>query len=76
MVQLVVKNPSQVQIHPQAQQEELSLRVASAAPAVDDYNLLRNKPTIEGVELIGNRTFPDLHLAHLTNLEIEQLLGL
>lgn len=30
------------------------------AGSTDDYNELRNKPSIEDVQLIGNKTFPQL----------------
>ena len=39
-----------------------------------NYNELTNKPRIEGVELVGNRTFPELGLNKMTNAEIENLL--
>ena len=39
-----------------------------------DYELLRNKPQIEGVTLIGNKTFEELTLVSLTNEELEALL--
>lgn len=42
--------------------------------SVADYNLLSNKPAIEGVTLIGNRTFIELGLISLTNFEIEDML--
>lgn len=41
----------------------------------DDYNKLRNKPSIEDVTLVGNKTFPELGLHHITNMEIEHLLS-
>lgn len=40
-----------------------------------DYNDLTNKPSIEGVTLQGNKTFPELKLDVLTNIEIENLLS-
>lgn len=40
-----------------------------------DYNKAINKPMIEGVPLIGNQSFPALHLNALTNQEIEELLS-
>lgn len=40
-----------------------------------DYNTLFNKPQIEGVELIHNKSFPELTLVSLSNIEIEELLG-
>ena len=39
-----------------------------------DYELLLNLPQIEGVELIGNRTFEDLGLTALTAAEIQTAL--
>jgi hypothetical protein len=41
-----------------------------------DYALLENKPSIEGVPLVGNKTFPQLNMKSLTNSEIENLLTL
>lgn len=38
-----------------------------------NYNNLRNKPSIEDVELIGNKTFEELGLAEIDNLEIDKL---
>lgn len=40
-----------------------------------DYDLLKNKPQIESVELIGNKSFNDLGLSHISNMQIEQILG-
>lgn len=39
-----------------------------------DYEELINKPQIEGVTLIGNKTFSDLTLDRITNSEINYLL--
>lgn len=39
-----------------------------------DYTLLNNKPQIESVELIGNKSFNDLGLSNISNMRIEQLL--
>lgn len=41
---------------------------------IKDYERLYNLPMIEGVTLIGNKTFPQLNMASLTNQEIEDLL--
>ena len=40
----------------------------------NDYEKLRNKPRIEGVELVGDLSFPQLNMSRLTNSEIEELL--
>ena len=35
-----------------------------------DYDDLRNKPSIEGVELVGDKTFPELHLKPIDLIDI------
>lgn len=40
-----------------------------------DYNLLKNKPQIESVDLIGNKSFNDLGLTNISNMRIEQIIG-
>lgn len=45
----------------------------SNSNAVLDYNKLTNKPQIEGVTLIGNKSFSELGLNRLTNFEIENI---
>ena len=44
--------------------------------SVNDYNDLRNKPSIEGVELVGDKSFEELNLQSLTNTELENMLTL
>lgn len=39
-----------------------------------DYEGLDNKPSIEGVPLIGDTSFPSLNLNALSNIELENLL--
>lgn len=39
-----------------------------------DYNALQNKPQIESVELIGDKSFSDLGLSNISNMRLEQLL--
>ena len=39
-----------------------------------NYEHLQNLPSIEGVTLIGDKTFPQLNMSKLTNSEIEALL--
>lgn len=40
-----------------------------------NYELLQNKPQIESVELLGNKTFDDLGLSKISNMKIEQIIG-
>lgn len=39
-----------------------------------DYEKLHNKPQIEGVELVENRTFEELGLSKISNTQIDELL--
>lgn len=39
-----------------------------------NYEYLSHKPQIEGIELVGNKTFADLNMNFLTNEELESLL--
>lgn len=39
-----------------------------------DYSQLRNKPQINNVELVDNKTFDDLGLSGLSNIDIENIL--
>ena len=38
-----------------------------------DYELLDNKPQIESVELIGNKSLEEIGIDRLTNSEIEEI---
>lgn len=40
----------------------------------ESYDELTNKPSINGVELVGNKTNEELLIAAISNEEIEQLL--
>ena len=42
---------------------------------VRNYELLDNKPQIENVTLIGNKTFSELGISSLANTEIEIILN-
>lgn len=39
----------------------------------DDYNTLKNKPKIEGVELKDNKTFEELGLLEVSNIELKEI---
>ena len=55
---------------------DIKMREGSAGEGgTTDYEKLINKPRIEGEELIGDKSFEDLHMHVLTNLEIEALLN-
>ena len=39
----------------------------------NNYEKLRNKPQIENVELMGNKSFEDLGMTEISNLEILEI---
>lgn len=58
------------------QNEGIEIKDVERVPtgSVSDYEKLSNKPKIEGIELIGDRSFKDLGMVSITNLELEKLL--
>lgn len=42
--------------------------------AVTNYEALSNLPQIEGVTLIGNKSFAQLNMVRMTNSELEEML--
>jgi hypothetical protein len=47
----------------------------SIPATIDDYNELKNKPSIESVLLIGNKTLKQLGIDKISNEEIENIIG-
>lgn len=45
-----------------------------ATGGTNDYNRLINKPRINDEELIGNKTFTDLHLDAITPQQIDEIM--
>lgn len=54
---------------------EFNMKLSGGESMVKDYNVLYNKPKIEGVTLIDDKTFDELGMRALTNMEIDELLG-
>lgn len=51
------------------------LSIPSRSEANRDYEFLYNKPQIETVELVGNKTFEDLGLERISNSDILDIVG-
>lgn len=51
----------------------LSSDKSGGSGGVTSYNDLTDKPSIEGVTLIGNKSYGELNLISITNAEIEAL---
>lgn len=54
----------------------LSVGTVMIRDGTDDYEQLRNKPSIEGKELVGDVTLPEIKVAAMTTEEIERILYL
>lgn len=46
---------------------------AGSSGGTSDYNKMKNKPSIEHVELIGDKSFEELGLENMDNMEILKL---
>lgn len=54
---------------------QLSGGIARSTSGTDDYDRLRNHPSINLHELVGDSNFEDIGLHFMTNTEIRDLLG-
>lgn len=55
------------------QEIEIDLEGEVSEIYVYDYEKITNKPKINGIELVGNKSLQDLGLRPLSNTEIENL---
>lgn len=54
--------------------EQEFLESLQAVPGTTNYNLLENRPSIQSIELIGNRTFEELGIIPISQEEIVNIL--
>ena len=67
----------EIEISPLEIEEEIifsPLEMDATKILMDDYELLKNKPSINEIELINNKQLEDLNVNRLTNSEIEDLI--
>lgn len=57
-------------------EQNIDMGVEGGIVQSSDYNVLSNRPKIEGVLLEGDKTFEELNLQRLTNQELEAMLVL
>lgn len=57
------------------QKGELNGVLGMPSRGASDYNLLNNKPSIEDVTLIGNKTLADFGDRDISNLEIQSIIN-
>ena len=58
----------------QQRQQSIPLSVEQGG-GTRDYNRLVNKPQINGVELVGNKSFEDLGEQTITNVELQSIIN-
>lgn len=68
-------NKASVNIETQKKNVELEATYTEKLLA-NDYKTLKNKPSIEGITLIDDKSFEDLGVISLSNVEIEKLINL
>lgn len=56
-------------------QQNIPLGVRAGGGGPRDYNQLSNKPSINGVELVGNKSFEDLGENTITNAELQSIIN-
>ena len=54
--------------------ENIEIEEIENVSTENNYKKLKNKPSINSVELIDNKTFEELGIVELTNSELERLL--
>lgn len=55
--------------------EQIETDIELETNGTNDYNDLINKPSINGVELVGDKTTQDLDILPLTNAEIDEFMN-
>lgn len=56
-------------------EDELEVKMVEGMPTpIDDYNLLRNHPSVNGVELKGDKSFEDLGRNKITNMDLKKII--
>ena len=69
--------PVQVELELESNTHEYTLGVEEnigLSGGTNDYEKLKNKPQINGVELIKNKSFSDLGIDIISNQELEDML--
>ena len=69
--------PVQVQVEMESKLHEYKIGMQEnieLSGGTNDYEKLKNKPSINGVELVKNKSFSDLGMDIISNQELEDML--
>ena len=66
----------QITVYAEGTEQQVQvLEEAISVSTVKSYNELEDKPQINDVELVGNKSFEDLGAESLTNIDIENIIN-
>lgn len=66
----------QITVYAEGTEQQVQvLEEAISVSPVKSYNELEDKPQINDVELVGNKSFEDLGAESLTNIDIENIIN-
>ena len=74
-IDIELDNESNIDTDIQTSDGEIDTDIELSTNGTNDYNDLVNKPSINGVELVGDKTTEELDILPLTNAEIDEFMN-
>ena len=74
-IDIEINTDSSIDTDVQTSDGEIDTDIEISTGGTNDYNDLVNKPSIEGVELIGDKTLEELGVEALTPQEIDAIIN-
>ena len=74
-IDIEIDNESSIDTDIQTSDGEIDTDIELSTSGTNDYNDLVNKPSINGVELVGDKTTEELDILPLTNAEIDEFMN-
>ena len=74
-IDIEIDNESSIDTDIQTSDGEIDTDIVMSMGGTNDYNDLINKPSIEGVELVGDKTLEELGVEALTPQEIDAIIN-
>lgn len=74
-IDIEIDNESSIDTDIQTSDGEIDTDIELSTNGTNDYNDLVNKPKINGVELVGDKTTEELDILPLTNAEIDEFMN-
>ena len=74
-IYIELENESSIDTDVSISDTEIDTDIELSTNGTNDYNDLVNKPSINGVELVGDKTTEELDILPLTNAEIDEFMN-